>query len=174
MTRMQSELTNTQTYDNASSMTAQDQMPDSSASSIWSLHVSSKRLTLKNRNSSIRTFTKSSPECSSCPIQHSRPAFGKSPKLRRWKKVIVLYGKVYHLWQTEKGDKVPVGPPELMTSITQASQFPDFEEMAMDKDQRLGTEYKRAQEARSHIKKPEILPQADWPWKKTGWAHFLH
>src|SRR3954454_11782789 len=46
--------------------------------------------------------------------------------------VIHLYGKVYHLWQVDKGHKLPLGKPELMTSITAASQIPDLEK-AMDK-----------------------------------------
>lgn len=30
------------------------------------------------------------------------------------KEVVHLYGKVFHLWQTDRGDKLPLGKPELM------------------------------------------------------------
>lgn len=30
------------------------------------------------------------------------------------KEVVELYGKVYHLWQTDRGDKLPLGEPKLM------------------------------------------------------------
>lgn len=32
--------------------------------------------------------------------------------------VIPLYGKTYHLWQVDRGDRVPMGAPELMVSFT--------------------------------------------------------
>lgn len=30
------------------------------------------------------------------------------------KEVVTLYGKVFHLWQTDRGDRLPLGRPELM------------------------------------------------------------
>lgn len=34
--------------------------------------------------------------------------------------VIELYGKVYHLWQVDKGHKIPLGEPKLMTSFSES------------------------------------------------------
>lgn len=71
--------------------------------------------------------------------------------------VVHLYGKVYHLWQTDRGDKLPLGAPELMTSFTAPDQF-DFEKMVGDRDSRFGTDHKRKQKAREYIEEPEIHP----------------
>ena len=35
---------------------------------------------------------------------------------KEMEEVVVLYGKVYHLWQVERGGKVPLGEPQLRTS----------------------------------------------------------
>ncbi|PGG96430.1 hypothetical protein GX51_07836 [Blastomyces parvus] len=32
--------------------------------------------------------------------------------------LVTFYGKVYHLWQVDRGDELPMGAPELMGSIT--------------------------------------------------------
>ncbi|KAL2365900.1 hypothetical protein RJZ56_001198 [Blastomyces dermatitidis] len=32
--------------------------------------------------------------------------------------LVTFYGKVYHLWQVDRGDELPMGVPELMGSIT--------------------------------------------------------
>lgn len=29
-----------------------------------------------------------------------------------------LYGKTYHFWQVDRGDRLPTGPPQLMGSFT--------------------------------------------------------
>lgn len=38
------------------------------------------------------------------------------------KEVIGLYGKTYHFWQVDRGDKLPFGKPELMMSFTKDEQ----------------------------------------------------
>lgn len=37
--------------------------------------------------------------------------------------IIDTYGKTFHFWQVDKGDKLPLGPPKLMMVIT-GSPFP--------------------------------------------------
>ncbi|KAL6404522.1 DUF1264 domain protein [Ilyonectria robusta] len=54
--------------------------------------------------------------------------------------VVHLYGKVYRLWQTDKGHTLPLGQPQLMTSYTADGQF-DFEKHLGDRDRRFGTDY---------------------------------
>lgn len=71
--------------------------------------------------------------------------------------VIHLYGKVYHLWQVDKGHKIPLGEPQLMTSYVADGQL-DFETKVADRDRRFGIDYKRKQEIRRGIKEPEIHP----------------
>ncbi|KAF1814909.1 DUF1264-domain-containing protein [Eremomyces bilateralis CBS 781.70] len=79
--------------------------------------------------------------------------------------VIVLYGKIYHLWQTDRGDQLPLGPPKLMTSFTGPDQF-DFDKNVGERDQRFGSDYRKQKQAREYIPEPEIHPDADQAWKK--------
>ncbi|KAK4965222.1 hypothetical protein LTR66_012174 [Elasticomyces elasticus] len=83
---------------------------------------------------------------------------------KEMEEVIGLYGKVYHLWQTDRGDKLPMGEPQLMTSFTAADQF-DFEQLVGERDQRFGTDHERKREIRKGIEEPEIHPDADSTWK---------
>jgi hypothetical protein len=71
--------------------------------------------------------------------------------------VVQLYGKVYHLWQTDKGHQLPLGEPQLMTSFTADGQF-DFERHVGDRDRRFGSDYKVKAEARKHIEVPNVHP----------------
>lgn len=103
---------------------------------------------------------------------------------KEMEEVVTLYGKVYHLWQVDKGDKLPIGPPQLMTSFTADGQF-DFEKEVGDRDKRFGSDYKRKKAVREYIKPPEIHPglfrvdiprksanenytDADMAWKESG------
>lgn len=80
--------------------------------------------------------------------------------------VVELYGKVYHLWQVDKGHKIPLGEPQLMTSVTKAEQMPDFEKAVGDRDARFGgADWRRKKEIRQHINEPDIHPDADATWK---------
>lgn len=82
--------------------------------------------------------------------------------------VVELYGKVYHLWQVDKGHKIPLGEPKLMTSFTKAEQMPDFETIVAERDSRFGgADWKRKKEIREYIKEPEIHPDADATWKQS-------
>lgn len=72
--------------------------------------------------------------------------------------VIELYGKVYHLWQVDRGDKLPLGEPQLMTSFTDKSQFPGMEEKCDERDERLigRSDWRRRAELRAGILESEI------------------
>nr|POF18581.1 oil body-associated protein 1a [Quercus suber] len=84
---------------------------------------------------------------------------------KEMEEVIVLYGKVYHLWQTDRGDQLPLGKPQLMTSFTSASQF-DMDLIVRDRDQRFGVDSKKKAEKRAYIQEPPIHPDADQAWAK--------
>ncbi|KAK6223592.1 hypothetical protein QIS74_03536 [Colletotrichum tabaci] len=83
---------------------------------------------------------------------------------REMEQVVRLYGKAFHLWQVDRGDRLPLGEPQLMTSFTQPGQL-DFEERVGDRDRRFKTDYKRKKEARKHIETPSVHPDADQAWK---------
>jgi hypothetical protein len=80
--------------------------------------------------------------------------------------VITIYGKVYHLWQTDRGDQLPLGQPQLMTSFTQEDQL-DFERVVGERDDRFGSDWRRKKEKREYIPVPDIHPDADLTWKST-------
>ncbi|KAF2489750.1 DUF1264-domain-containing protein [Lophium mytilinum] len=85
--------------------------------------------------------------------------------------VVHLYGKVYHLWQTDRGDKVPLGPPQLMGSYTAEGQMEGvkeggFEKLVGGRDERFGEDWRRKREIREGIEVPEISGEADVMWKK--------
>ena len=79
-------------------------------------------------------------------------------------KVVELYGKIYHLWQTDRGDALPIGEPQLMTSFTEDGQF-DFAKAVGDRDKRFGTDHERKRELRKGIVEPKLHEDADWAWK---------
>jgi hypothetical protein len=85
---------------------------------------------------------------------------------KEMEEVIQLYGKVYHLWQTDRGDRLPLGPPKLMTSYTRADQFPDYEKTIDDRDKRFGSDWRRKKEVREYIEVPKIHENADAAWKE--------
>lgn len=78
-------------------------------------------------------------------------------ELKEMEEVVGIYGKIYHLWQVDKGDKLPLGPPQLMTSYTAENQFA-FEKMVGERDKRFGSDYRRKREIRDYIQPPEIHP----------------
>lgn len=82
--------------------------------------------------------------------------------------VVQLYGKVWQLWQTDRGDKLPLGEPRLMTSYTAEGQMPDFERRVEERDARFGGDFRRAREGRSGIERPEVVGDADATWKEGG------
>ena len=89
----------------------------------------------------------------------------EAAETQEMKHVVGLYGKVYHLWQTDRGDELPLGEPRLMTSFTADGQF-DFERAVGDRDRRFGTDYRRKKELRKDIEAPKIHEDADQAWKQ--------
>jgi len=85
-------------------------------------------------------------------------------ELKEMEEVVGIYGKIYHLWQVDKGDKLPLGPPQLMTSYTAENQF-DFDKMVSGRDKRFGSDYRRKREIRRYIEEPQIHPGE---WGKPG------
>jgi hypothetical protein len=73
--------------------------------------------------------------------------------------VVKLYGKVYHLWQVDRGDQLPLGEPQLMTSITAAEQLPGLEGIMDERDKRFpGCDWRKKKEIREGIEDPKIHP----------------
>ncbi|OAA35802.1 DUF1264 domain protein [Metarhizium rileyi] len=81
---------------------------------------------------------------------------------KEMEEIVTLYGKTYHLWQTDRGDGLPLGEPKLMTSYTADGQL-DFKKVK-ERDERLGTNYEEKRKARRDICAPEIHRDADCAW----------
>ena len=91
--------------------------------------------------------------------------------------VVGLYGKTYHFWRVERGDAVPLGPPQLMMSYTQEGQLNG--KLLQDRDERFRVDIERKKKLREHIDKPTIHPgesdsshrtTAQWRWIADGWS----
>lgn len=83
---------------------------------------------------------------------------------KEMEEVVHLYGKVFHLWQTDRGDKLPLGMPQLMTSYTSAEQMPNFEQALKDRDARFKVDSNKKKEVRAYIEEPKVHPNADALW----------
>ena len=74
--------------------------------------------------------------------------------------VVGLYGKTYHFWQVDKGDKLPLGEPQLMMSFTETP--PGFKELVGERDQRFQVDHEQKAKKREYIKEPEIHSGSSW------------
>ena len=70
--------------------------------------------------------------------------------------VVGLYGKTYHFWQVDRGDKLPLGQPQLMMSFTEEEQCPGFKDMLGERDKRYGVSSQEKKEKREYIAEPEV------------------
>ncbi len=70
--------------------------------------------------------------------------------------VVGLYGKTYHFWQVDRGDKLPLGQPQLMMSFTSEEQCPGFDEMLGERDKRYGVSSREKKEKREYVAEPEV------------------
>ncbi|OKL58108.1 hypothetical protein UA08_06557 [Talaromyces atroroseus] len=79
------------------------------------------------------------------------------------KDIIPLYGKAYHLWQVDRGDKVPLGEPQLMGSIGSDAMLDKVhpqgrKALLAERDQRFGVDHEQKAQSRAAIPVPEIHP----------------
>lgn len=74
-----------------------------------------------------------------------------------------IYGKTYHMWQVDRGDPVPMGPPQLMGSFTSPEMVKAVHEGGMDgllreRDERFGVDYRTKAKKRECIEPVEKHP----------------
>ena len=73
--------------------------------------------------------------------------------------VVSLYGKVYHFWQVDKGDKLPLGQPKLMMSFTSDEAVNEKTKQAWaERDRKFNNDSEKKKAQREYIAKPEIHP----------------
>jgi len=64
-------------------------------------------------------------------------------------KLIVTYGKTWHLWQIDLGHKLPLGPPQLMMAFTGDNQVKH--ELIVNRDQTFNVDTSKKREERQTI-----------------------
>jgi hypothetical protein len=79
------------------------------------------------------------------------------------KDIIPLYGKTYHFWQVDRGDKIPLGLPQLMGSFTSDETTKKVhpggrKALLSDRDARYGVNHEQKAESRKHIQEPPKHP----------------
>ncbi|XP_059630337.1 oil body-associated protein 1A-like [Cornus florida] len=72
-------------------------------------------------------------------------------------KVCKTYGKVFHFWQVDKGDNLPLGLPQVMMALTRDGQV--YEHLAEDLEKRYNISMEEERKNRVHM---------------TGPAHGIH
>ncbi|GAB4822496.1 hypothetical protein N2152v2_009542 [Parachlorella kessleri] len=81
-------------------------------------------------------------------------------------KLAFTYGKAFHFWQIDRGDTVPLGPPQLMMSYTADGQM-DERQLA-ERDARYGVSSKDKRREREVLNYPEKLDPAVDHWQNLG------
>jgi hypothetical protein len=77
--------------------------------------------------------------------------------------VAPLYGKTYHFWQIDRGDTVPMGPPQLMGSFGSHESVKQAHEggldgLLKDRNERFGVDHHHKAKKREDIPPVEIHP----------------
>ncbi|ELR15385.1 DUF1264 domain protein [Acanthamoeba castellanii str. Neff] len=76
---------------------------------------------------------------------------------------IKTYGKVFHFWQVDRGDPLPMGPPRLMMALTADDQL---DKGLLDRVHgKLGIDTEACRKGREDIPVPEVDPGAN-SWEK--------
>lgn len=84
---------------------------------------------------------------------------------KEMEEVVKLYGKTWQTWQVDRGDKLPLGRPQLMGSFVKETD--GFRACVDDRDMRMGTDRHHKAKIREYIHAPEIHPDADhWDHSK--------
>jgi hypothetical protein len=74
-------------------------------------------------------------------------------------KIASTYGKTWHTWHTDQGERTPLGAPTLMMGFTQDGQAD--EKMVARRDERFGVSSAENRARRADIVYPEVDPGAD-------------
>jgi hypothetical protein len=104
------------------------------------------------------------------PESHKHSQKGKDVwenlETQAMEQVVGLYGKLFHFWEVDRGDELPLGLPRLMGSLTQDEQL-DLDSALADRNKRFGVDHKRKAELRKHIEQPGVPESADSWWKEA-------
>lgn len=79
--------------------------------------------------------------------------------------VVQWYGKIFHFWDPERGDELPLGLPRLMGSLTEDVQLDvDGDEVLKRREGWAGTTTREKRALRGGLPRPEVEEGADSWW----------
>ncbi|XP_077212042.1 naphthalene 1,2-dioxygenase subunit alpha (DUF1264) [Tasmannia lanceolata] len=81
------------------------------------------------------------------------PGVPHALQYRELEKVCKTYGKVFHFWQVDKGDSLPLGLPQVMMAFTRDGQVSDH--LLGDVEKRFDVSFKEEREKRAYMKGPD-------------------
>lgn len=93
------------------------------------------------------------------------PAEWEKAETEAMKEIVGLYGKTWHFWQIDRGDKLPIGYPKLMGSLTDHKQV-DLDKALVNRNNAFGVDHRQKASLRSGIEAPKIHPNANSWWKE--------
>ncbi|KAL9109306.1 MAG: hypothetical protein Q9227_006061 [Pyrenula ochraceoflavens] len=103
-----------------------------------------------------------------CPKPSSfEPDEWEKAELEAMKEIMGLYGKTWHFWQVDRGDKYPFGMPTLMGSMTEPHQG-SLDELMAERNAEYGVHHSDKAKRREGIEKPGIHVNGDSWWKEAG------
>lgn len=80
----------------------------------------------------------------------------EAAETKEMEQVVGLYGKTYHFWQVDRGDKLPLGQPQLMISFTEDAQLSESKSKLIDRNERFSVDCEANKAKRSYIAEPDI------------------
>ncbi|KAL6211670.1 hypothetical protein ACLB2K_016893 [Fragaria x ananassa] len=69
-------------------------------------------------------------------------------------KVCKTYGKVFHFWQVDRGDILPLGVPQVMMALTRDGQL--YEDLGRNVEKRFGVSFEKEREHRAYMTGPNL------------------
>lgn len=91
------------------------------------------------------------------------PGMSDQAELDLMRKLASTYGKTWHTWHTDQGQRLPTGIPSLMMGFTGEGQANPG--LVKDRDKRMGVSTEKEAKKRADIQPPPIQPGAD-AWKQ--------
>jgi Protein of unknown function (DUF1264) len=91
------------------------------------------------------------------------PGIPQAAEHELMEKLIHTYGKTWHTWHTDVGDRLPLGVPQLMMGFTADGQSDSS--LVQSRDRRFGIDSTAKQSDRADIQAPAVDPAAD------AWQH---
>ena len=96
--------------------------------------------------------------------QLTAPRIAEAAEMEVMKGFVGTYGKTWYTWQVDRGDKVPLGIPQLMMAFTADGQVNPG--LLAERDKEYGISSQEKKESRAGIVAPAIQPGADAWWQE--------